>query len=161
MTEDDFLRSQHLFRDDGFAVGESWYDGRAFGSWCIELTKDGFPKQGVVWDGKDGWLIVQALASSGSWLDKWVGRKKSEQSPEAALAELNRPVTREWELKVERERAQSWANFQLEQALSTAGRLWDAGCYSDYVRELTPFRDQLSPAQLKRLEIAQDRSSAS
>jgi hypothetical protein len=161
MTEDDFRRAQDLFCDDGFAVGESWYDGRAFGSWCIELTKDGFPKQRVVWDGKDGCLIVEAFASSGNWMDRWVGRKKSEQSAEAALAELNQPVTREWELQVERERAQYWANFQLEQALSSASRLWDAGCYSDYVRELTPFRDQLSPAQLKRLEIAQERSTAS
>ena len=160
MTEDDFRRSQQVFRNAGFNIDDSSYDEQLFGSWSIELTRDGLPKQQVVWDGKDGWLIVQAFASSGSWMDKWVGRKKSEHTPEAALVQLEMPVTREWEQEIERQRAEYWREFQFEQALSHADRLWGARCYSEYVRELSPYRERLSPAQLKRLEIAQKRADA-
>ena len=93
-------------------------------------------------------------------LDGQMGRrKKGEQSAEAALAALELPVTREWEEAIERERAESARRIHLEDALSRAARLWEAGCYRDYVAELSPFRGQLSPARLKRLEIAEKRAS--
>jgi len=160
MTEEDFLRSQEVLRDAGYEIKTAGYDEQLFGSWAIEVTRAGLPRQQVVWDGKDGWLIVQAFASNGSWMDKWIGRKKSEQTAEAALAQLEIPVTREWELGIERERAEYWKKFQLEQALSHADRLWDAGCYTEYVTKLSPYRDQLSPAQLKRFQIGQKRADA-
>ena len=160
MTEADFQRSQVVLRDAGYQISAAWYDEEMFGSWGIEVTREGLPKQQVVWDGKDGWLVVQAFASSGSWMDKWVGRKKSEQTVEAALDQLALPVTRDWELGVERDRAEYWKKFQLEQALSHANRLWDAGCYAEYVSELSPYRGQLSPAQLKRFQIGQKRADA-
>jgi hypothetical protein len=158
MTEDDLRQCEAACRAAGYAVHDSHYHPGHFGSWWFEVSREGFPRQQVIWDGKDHWLIVQAFASSGSWMDKWVGRKKSEQSAEAALAALDVPVTREWEMEIERERAEYWRKFQLEQALSHAARLWDAGCYLDYVAELAPFRGQLSPAQLKRLAIAEKRA---
>ena len=147
MTENDWRRSELLFREASFSIDESQYEAKHFGSWWIELSRDGLPKQRVVWDGRDRWLIVETFASSGSWMDKWIGRKASEQSAESALMQLEVPVTREWEEQIEQERAGYWNKFQLEQARSTATQLWDAGCYPDYVRELAPFREQLSPAQ--------------
>jgi hypothetical protein len=158
MTEEDFRRAQQLFLTAGYKIENSWYDEKLFGSWAIELTRDGLPKQQVVWDGKEGWLSVEAFASNGTRIDKWVGKKKSEQNPDAALAQLAIPITREWEEKVERERAEYWKKFQLEQALSRVQRLWDGGCYSDYVNELSPYQEQLSAAQLKRLDIAKQRA---
>ena len=161
MTKDDFHRSVELFRRDGFSVEVSRYDEEYFGSWFIEVAREELPKQRVVWDGKDAWLIVEAFASSGSWMDKWIGRKRSEQTPEAALSQLQVPVTREWEEEVERHRAEYWRKFQLEEALSSAAQLWDAGCYGEYLSELSPYRDQLSPAQLKRLDLARKRATES
>jgi hypothetical protein len=96
MTEDDFRQSQRLFRQAGFHVEKAQFDEKTFGSWWVELSRNGLPRQQVVWDGRDRWLIVQAFASSGSWMDKWVGRKKAEQTAVAALAQLEVPVTREW-----------------------------------------------------------------
>jgi hypothetical protein len=159
MTEDDLRKCEAACRAAGYAVRERQHHPGHFGSWWIEVSREGMPRQQVIWDGKDNWLIVQALASSGSWMDKWTGRKKSEQSAEAALAALDVPVTREWEEAVERERADHTRKLHLEQALFHAARLWDSGCYRDYVAELAPFRAQLSPAQLKRLAIAEKRAS--
>jgi hypothetical protein len=158
MDEEDFRRAEELFRRAGFRVEDKGYHQSHFGSWSIVLSREGLPQQRVVWDGRDRWLIVEAFASSGTWMDKWIGRKKSEQNAETALAHLEVPVSREWEQQIEHERAEYWRRFQLEQAISSADRLWEAGCYADYVRELSPYRDQLSPAQLKRMEIAQRRS---
>ena len=160
MTEEDFRCSEELFRRAGFRVNDCRYEEEQFGSWWIELSREGLPRQRVVWDGREGWLLIEVFASSGTWMDKWIGREKSEQTASAALAQLKVPVTREWELEIERQRAEYWSKFQLEQALSVAGRLWDAGCYSDYVLELSPYRDHLSPAQLKRLDIAETRAAA-
>jgi hypothetical protein len=160
MTENDFQRSQEALRNAGYEISAARYDGEIFGSWAIEVTREGLPRQQVVWDGKDGWLIVQAFASSGSWMEKWVGRKESERTVENALARLATPVTREWELAIERERAEYWRKVQFEQALSQADRLWDAGCYVEYVSELSPYRDRLSPAQLKQFQIGQKRADA-
>jgi hypothetical protein len=123
MTENDFQRSQEALRNAGYEISAARYDGEIFGSWAIEVTREGLPRQQVVWDGKDGWLIVQAFASSGSWMEKWVGRKESERTVENALARLATPVTREWELAIERERAEYWRKVQFEQALSQADRL--------------------------------------
>jgi hypothetical protein len=159
MTEDDFKQSQQVFRAAGFRIEDAQYNGKVFGSWWVEMSRDGLPRQRVVWDGKDGWLFVEALASSGSWMDKWIGRKKSEQTAAAALAQLDVPITREWEEEIERERAEYSKKFQLEQAISTAAQLWDDGCFADYVRELSPYRQQLSPAQLKQLDIAHRRAN--
>lgn len=132
MPEQDFEGSKVLFERSGFTVGECYYDEKAFGSWFIEVAKEGLPQQRVAWDGKDGWLIVAVFASTGSWMNKWLGRKKLEQNAEAALEHLEVRVTRDWERQVERERAEYWANYQLEQALRKAAGLWDSGLYSEY-----------------------------
>lgn len=52
-----------------------------------------------------------------------------------------------------------WHEHQLQQALSQATSYWENGRYADYVQTLMPVRDLLSPAQLKRLMIAESRVS--
>lgn len=51
-----------------------------------------------------------------------------------------------------------WEDIRTKQALAEAGPLWADGRYADYARLLAPLRDRLSPAQLKRLTIAEQRS---
>jgi hypothetical protein len=91
MNEVDFRHYEEAFRAAGFTVEASRYHREAFGSWVIELSREGLPRQRVVWDGMDRWLSVEAWASSGSWVDKWVGRKKSERTAAAAIEQLEVP----------------------------------------------------------------------
>lgn len=51
----------------------------------------------------------------------------------------------------------SWTALRLEQALSIATPHWEGGRYAEYVKCLDPVRNLLSPAQLKRLTIAENR----
>jgi hypothetical protein len=57
----------------------------------------------------------------------------------------------------ERDRA-SWLHHELQQALSQAAPHWEAGDYAGYAEILASVRNRLSPAQLKRLAIAEKRS---
>ncbi len=91
MNEQDFRYWEEAFRSAGFTVEASRYYNEAFGSWVIELSREGLPRQRVAWDGRDKWLSVEAWASSGSWMDKWVGRKKSEQTVAATIEQLEGP----------------------------------------------------------------------
>jgi hypothetical protein len=158
MTETDFRHFQQAFRDAGFEINETWYDEEVFRSWFIDLTKEGLPKQRVTWDGKDRWLIVSVLASTGSWMDKWVGRTAEEQTLRSALSQLKLPVTRKWEQQVEAKSEEYWRQYKLRQVRKQSRRLWDECRYSDFVQELEPYRNDLSPAELKRLEIARKRA---
>ena len=51
-----------------------------------------------------------------------------------------------------------WHHHQLQQALSDAAPYWESGQYAEYARTLAPIRELLSPAQLKRLAIAERRA---
>lgn len=97
MTEPDFRTTAELLKGEGFSTTER-YDAEAFGSWLVEVKVD--PRLRVVWDGKDGWLIVQRKTTElfdgqPVWDDLWVARDPDEQSPEAALKvvlrETNQP----------------------------------------------------------------------
>jgi allantoicase len=93
MAEEDFRQCEQAFRSAGFTLDASRYHKQQMGTWVIELSREGLPRQRVVWDGRDRWLTVEVWASSGSWMDKWVGRKKSEQNAAAAIEQLELPVT--------------------------------------------------------------------
>jgi hypothetical protein len=60
-------------------------------------------------------------------------------------------------LRAEHDKA-SWDRHRLQQALAQAAPLWEGGRYADYVEALSSVRDLLSPAQLKKLDIAEKRS---
>jgi hypothetical protein len=93
MNQNDFLRLQHLLRDAGFAIVEATYSREAFGSWHIDVKST--PRRRVIWDGKDGWLIVQEETEERFgydfvWNDVWVGRVPVDQTCEAAVEAVRR-----------------------------------------------------------------------
>jgi hypothetical protein len=133
---------------------------------------------GIEWDEE-----AQALVSPAS--REWAHLRRFEQILAAAADEHGaaltlRPTTRwtgvapdvrrdretfaqsEWLQEFAAERAKndtvSWHRYQLEQALSQAAPYWKNGQFAEYAQALAPIRDLLSPAQLKRLSIAESRT---
>lgn len=91
MNERDFDEAKQLLEQRGFAVCDSSYDPTAFGSWFVYV--DGSPRFGIVWDGKDQWLIVrqeteQSFGKARVWDDLWVGRDPSDHVVSTAVAKL-------------------------------------------------------------------------
>ncbi|WP_313003761.1 hypothetical protein [Brevundimonas sp.] len=154
MTEDDFRRYEQLVVEAGFYVKTSRYDEDHFGSWMIVVCRMDLPQQRIVWDGKDRTLTVETVASNG-WFPKWFGPGHASG---AALASLSAHVSQEWLSQMERERLEGWGTFYLQQALSIAVGLWEEGRYAEYVQTLSLYRERLSPAQRKRLDLAERRA---
>lgn len=48
-------------------LDEEWHP-ESFGSGLVVLGR-GKPELRLVWDGKDGWAYLQALANNGTWFD--------------------------------------------------------------------------------------------
>jgi hypothetical protein len=93
MNQDDFRRLQQLVRDAGFLIVEAVYSRESFGSWYVKVSST--PRRRVIWDGKDGWLIVQEETEERFgydfvWRDFWIGRAPIDQTCEAALEALRR-----------------------------------------------------------------------
>ena len=54
--------------------------------------------------------------------------------------------------------AEAWVReMRREDALTEGARLWEQGSFAEYARLLAPLRSELSPAQIKRLDIAKRR----
>ena len=90
MNEQDFHRTTELLGLDGWTVFQAGYVESGFGSWTVETTTTGLHAR-VVWDGRDGWLIVQerhATAEHPEWLDLWIGKTPDVQTPELAVTQL-------------------------------------------------------------------------
>jgi hypothetical protein len=154
MTEDDFRLFKKLVAEAGFTQETSRYDSNAFGSWFIVLSRADLPRQRLVWDGRDRTLLVETAASEG-WFPKWFGPGHASTS---ALMSLKMPVTNEWLAEMERQRAEGWRTFYRKQALSIAEGLWEGSRYAEYVQALAPHIEELTPAQLKRLDLARNRA---
>jgi hypothetical protein len=93
MNQDDFHRLQQLLRDTGFAVVDAACSGASFGSWHVTVSTT--PRRRVVWDGRDGWLILQdeterPVRNNLIWHDVWIAKGLAEQTCEAALDALRR-----------------------------------------------------------------------
>ena len=78
---------------------------------------------------------------------------------EAAQAGVGKNIA---SLAIERARLDSdarrrWREYELEQILADAACLWEQERYADYARLLAPHRHELSPARVKRLDIAKKR----
>lgn len=73
-----------LVRRLGGELAEIRYDRQAFGGWSITWKGDkAFVR--LVWDGKDGILVIQAPSdrARSEWRDIWIGREAAEQTLES------------------------------------------------------------------------------
>ena len=91
MDERDFHAIQALLRENGLALGLARYHPEAFGAWYVEVVVA--PPLRIVWDGRDGWLLVQVKTSevlngSDVWRDIWIEKERSQQTPERAVAKV-------------------------------------------------------------------------
>lgn len=78
-----------LLTEAGFKATLHEYDRMAFGSWWVELSSR--PPLRVVWDGKDGWLIIQektdeVFNNEPVWKDLEVIKEPELQNAEHAVS---------------------------------------------------------------------------
>jgi hypothetical protein len=93
VNQNDLQRLQQLLRDTGFAIVKAAYWRESFGSWYVIVSST--PRRRVIWDGRDGWLILQEETEERFryefvWHDAWIGRTSVDQTCEAALEALRR-----------------------------------------------------------------------
>jgi hypothetical protein len=91
MNRGAFDSAQELLAAAGLAIDETRYDAPAFGSWVVSISTA--PRLRIVWDGKDGWLLVQRETSrtfSGfsEWDDLWLERRPGVQSIAEAVGHV-------------------------------------------------------------------------
>jgi hypothetical protein len=89
MNKRTFKAVSRLLTEAGLDITERRYDRQAFGSWFIEMETD--PSLRVVWDGKDGWLIVQEKTDEifndqPVWKEIDVVKDTNAQTPETAIS---------------------------------------------------------------------------
>jgi len=90
MSEPDFDASCGLMRDLGFVLQDSKSTPEAFGSWYICAAVNGKSLR-LVWDGRDGALIIQEPSLSGldgDWSDRWIAGQRYSQKPKDLKAAL-------------------------------------------------------------------------
>jgi hypothetical protein len=81
-----FRETRSLLETSGFEIVDERDDPASFGSWFLVVSSE--PRVRIVWDGKDGWLIIPRQDGGDSWSDWWIGRDESEQSPEVAVSKV-------------------------------------------------------------------------
>jgi hypothetical protein len=91
MNVDAFESAEHLLTRAGFAVTEAHYHAQDFGSW--DVVAEATLRVRIVWDGRDGWLIVQRQSdespnSPPEWTDVWIERDRARQTLANAILKL-------------------------------------------------------------------------
>ncbi len=87
MSVEDFGRACERLSQEGFEVRKAEYDDQAFGSWFIDFSIGKRGMRRVIWDGKDGWLVLQAHRDN-AWKDLWIARDRKQQTLERAISEI-------------------------------------------------------------------------
>jgi hypothetical protein len=78
-----FEQAREALREAGLRERSAEYSQQTFGSWWIEA--EGTRSFRVVWDGHEGWLVLQAGSPEGRWTDLWLAREGADQSSGALL----------------------------------------------------------------------------
>lgn len=154
-------RVRELAEAAGFTVTSSDFNPEVFGCWSIAVSMHGLPDQRIWWDGRDRWLGIDATASDGDLLQKWIGKTKADQRPESVIQRLLEPLPVRWEEEVRAGHAEYWNSHLLQQGPQLAEQAWAQADYLRVVEELEPIRNLLSASQKKRLDLARKRISAS
>ena len=91
-----YERTRELLGECGFAEEDLIpYTGDVFGSWIVTVA--GAPRLRVVWEGKDGWAVIQAELLGRprprgypKWEDVWIGKQPEDLVPEEVVKALER-----------------------------------------------------------------------
>jgi hypothetical protein len=91
MNVTEFQRAVALLRERGESIRSQEYREREFGSWYVVVSVK--PARRLVWDGKDGWYVVEEETSERFnglpvWRDLWIDRHPKIQSLEKAVDAL-------------------------------------------------------------------------
>lgn len=91
MTRVTFERACNLLEEKGFTVIEAYYTFAAFGSWYVTVRTA--PRRRIVWDGKDGRLLVQCktkktFGGQPIWDDLWEGSEGDSNVLDVAVRRL-------------------------------------------------------------------------
>ncbi len=80
MDIQEFNTLQALLVGAGLEILDARFDQSSFGSWFVTVGTE--PRLRAVWDGKEGWVVVQKQTSArdSSWHDIWIGRDHDEQN---------------------------------------------------------------------------------
>ena len=84
----DFARTCELAENAGLSVSEAKFDGRHFGYWYVEVCRKGLSPRMILWEARDGWVIVQTQRADGSWDDEWIVREPRADTIEEIIARL-------------------------------------------------------------------------
>jgi hypothetical protein len=85
-----YEQTRVLLGERGFVESETRYDEEAFGSWLIALENR--PRLRILWDGRDGWLVIQGellhVRPEVPWTDLWMGKQSEDASASAVVTAL-------------------------------------------------------------------------
>ena len=86
-----FISTRAHLEQAGFVIDGGTYDDAAFGSWWLTLHEK--PRLRVLWDGRDGWVLLQRetnerFQGSVVWHDLWIGRARTDHTVETILAKV-------------------------------------------------------------------------
>jgi hypothetical protein len=93
MDQNAFEITRQLLQEAGFVIDETDFDCEDFGSWFVCVRSN--PRFRIVWDGRDGLLLVQRETSKNRsglrvWEDTWAGRCTGNQSPKIAVDKVKK-----------------------------------------------------------------------
>jgi hypothetical protein len=86
-----FRSVQDLLLKHHLSISEASYQRRSFGSWFVQVTTR--PPLRIVWDGKEGWLILQeeteqVFRDMRVWKTLWEARSQTQQTAKEAVDSL-------------------------------------------------------------------------
>jgi hypothetical protein len=89
MDKADFEDTQAELVRAGFAIDDASYSDESFGSWLVVVET--VPRIRVVWDGKDGWLLVEiettnVFAGITVWETRTTCREVADQTTSRAVS---------------------------------------------------------------------------
>lgn len=88
MNVEDFALACARFNREGFEVRRAECDDRIFGSWTIDFSLGKRGTRRLIWDGTDGWLILQVRRDD-TWKDVWIARDRADQTVERTISEIH------------------------------------------------------------------------
>lgn len=91
MSIDAFGQAVKAVKDAGLVIKEQVYQEKAFGSWYVVIATT--PSLRLVWDGKEGWYVVEEETGEKfngfqQWKELWIEQDPNPQSIQIGVNKL-------------------------------------------------------------------------